>query len=127
VAWVESRIRLAETSIEDLYRRIVDLTNQLRMLAQQLRALNQQQPSAGGGGEGGGIFVVLVPSALGGNPPTSIGSFSAIVYQVAGGALVSKGTQNCLIAIPGPTVAGKWGYCVPTGDGDYVLISQSCN
>jgi hypothetical protein len=98
------------------------------MLQQQLRGLNQQQPSGGGaGGEGAGIFVVLVPSAVGGNPPTSVGSFTAIVYQVAGGALTSKGTQRCLVAIPGPTVAGKWGYCVPTGDGDYVLISQSCN
>lgn len=126
MAWVEDRLIKAEGRIESLYRRLMALVDQVKALADSMRANAQQQPSGAPPSDGGGgVFVCLVPSPASGSPPTAVATFSAEVFQMPG--LGSKGIQTIRVGIPGPTVANKWGYCLPDGSGGYVLISQSCN
>lgn len=126
-AWVESRILLLERQQKELSRRAQELDARSKQALQQVRAQDQQVPDSGDGG--GAIFVVFVPGAYGATPgtPPAPDSFDATVYRVQGTAApTSVGTKTCLVAVPGPTAANKWAYCVPDGQGHYVVISQSC-
>ena len=130
MAWVESRILLAERSVEDLYRRLLDVFDQLKMIRQQVRAMGQRVPGGAPPGEGGGAYVCLAPSAVhgswSGSAPSSAGSFSATVYQVQGTVPTSIGTKTVFNWMPSDTVAGKACNLAPDGAGNYVVVSQSC-
>jgi hypothetical protein len=131
VAWIESRILLAERSIEDLYRRLRDLFDQLKMVRQQMRALGQQVPGGGNTGAAAGFFVCYPTTGVAGatwtgGVPTAGAPFPAVVCQVSSTGIDNLGSKACYNWLASPLVANKGCVCLPDGAGAYGVVSQSC-
>jgi len=123
MGWVESRMILAERSIEDLYRRLVDVMAQVTASRQGLRAANQALPASAPPGGGGGVFTCPGPTV---STIASGASFTSSVSQCQGGSLAVVGSATVYNWLPAALVPSKTCIVLPDGTGSYVVVSQSC-
>lgn len=130
--WIESRLHALERRVEDLYRRLLDLINQLNGVRQGLaNAFASTSPDSGSGSSG--FYVCMAPASgtyagtWSGSAPTAGSSFTATVYQVSGtGTISSLGTQTVVNWLPATLQNSKACVVIPDGTGDYGVVSQSC-
>jgi hypothetical protein len=126
VSWIESRQVLAERSIEDLYRRLRDLSDLVTATRQGLRAANQALPPPDGGG-GGGIYLVAVVSAA---LPHGGSITGQAVFRLASGSR-SQVTATATIYNDGPNPAddiasGSTVILMSNSDGSYTAVGVYC-
>ena len=126
-------MRLAESSIEDLYRRLLDLALKVTANAQGLRSATQALPPPAQGGGGGGAFFVMAPASgtiqgtWSGGAPTAAGSFSGTVYPFSGGTFGAGVTATVYNGLPAPLANSLACVCIPDNAGNYIVIGQSCS
>jgi hypothetical protein len=132
MSWIENRLNQAESKLENLYRRVLDLAAAVRSAAQTARAASQQASGSPGGS--GGTAYVCVPSASvpaataapGAGTPGSLGGQT--IYQVSSGAYTSVTTSGTISNVsPSSSLAsGKVTLLGQNPDGTYTALSQVC-
>jgi hypothetical protein len=124
----EARISLLEQLIAKIERAIRDLTQRVSRLEQN--QWNATSPNGGNGGSGANAFYALSSSgswgATGTWPSLTPGSISATVYQMQGTMATSLGTYTIYNWFPASPVNSKVMFLAPDGNGNFVVVSQSC-
>jgi hypothetical protein len=123
--WAESRILLAERSIEDLYRRLLDLADQLKWLRQKLQALERELPGAGAAPSAGYFGCTLSAALAHGTQVTG-----QTVWKLESGARTDVGTAETIYNdAPRPAddiASGSQIILAANDDGTYTVVSVPC-
>jgi hypothetical protein len=124
MSWAESRILLAEGSIEDLYRRLLDVSDQLKAVRQKLQAANRELGGGGGGGPSNGYFSATLSADLAHGRSLQ----DQRVWTMPGQAQVTAAGK---IYNDGPTgtndiASGKQVILAANADGSYTVIGVYC-
>jgi hypothetical protein len=127
LSWIESRIKLAESSIEDIYRRLLDVTDKITANTQGLRSANQSlAPPAQGGG--GGVYLSCgttgdLPAGSPGTPLTG-----QTVWTLSGGVRSNVNTNATIYNDTANDIpAGSQVFVLPTQDANsYAAVSVAC-
>ena len=128
MSWIESRIGLAETSIEDLRRRLLDLARQVTANAQGLRSAGQALPPPAQGGGGAGYYGCVITGGVAlaaGGPGAPL--TGQTVWQISGGARAYlAGTQTLYNDTPNAIAPGKQVLLAANPDGSFTAIGVPC-
>jgi hypothetical protein len=122
--WAESRILLAERSIEDLYRRLLAAADQLKAVRQGLQASNRQLGGGGTSGASNGYFSAAIAADLAHGSSVD----GQEVWTMPGRVTVAA---SATIHNDGPTSdndipAGKQVILAANADGSYTAIGVYC-
>lgn len=125
MGWIEQRIAQLEAKLENLYRRLLDLTVQLNNARQTVRAAFQQR--TGGGSSGGAVYLCCTLSAGLAHASSVTGQ---TVWKMASGTR-SNITTNATIYNDGPSssddiASGSQVILATNDDGSYTAIGVYC-
>lgn len=126
--WIESRLHALERRVEDLYRRLLDLINQLNGVRQGLaNAFAATAPDSGSGGSGGYYGCITsadLPAGTGGTPTSITGQ---TVWQISSGARSNvSGTKTVYNDTGADVPSGSQVLLATNPDNTYTVISVAC-
>ena len=130
-AWIETQLRQLESRFETLLSQFQDLVRQNKAAAQSARTANQQYQTFGTG-VGQAVYQAMptgtVNGASGSFGSLTPVSFTSAVYQVSGAATNAEIASAATVYnwLPATLAANKICYVLPDGQGNWIVISQSC-